>query len=225
MFSRQDMWAKIPEPGRLPLVLDPVIGNVRFEKVLIDSGSSLNILFFPAWKELEMEFSELTPYQVPFWGVMPDKPSYPLGKVSLAVELGTPQHFRVEWMDFIVADFDGAYHAIIGRPGLCKLMVVPHYRYLVLNLPTEKGILSLRSNVLTARSAETQSFAAAESKDIKHQLAKTKLVALEVQPMDLDIPGHSARRASTTTDNHEKIRLTDNDPSKTALIGTSLDPK
>jgi hypothetical protein len=28
-FSRADQWAKIPEPGRFPLFLDPDIKNVR----------------------------------------------------------------------------------------------------------------------------------------------------------------------------------------------------
>jgi hypothetical protein len=42
-FSRADQWANISEPRRFPLVLDPVIRNVRFEKVLIDSGNALDI--------------------------------------------------------------------------------------------------------------------------------------------------------------------------------------
>jgi hypothetical protein len=38
-FSRADQWANIPELGCFPLVLDPVIRNVRFEKVLIDGAA------------------------------------------------------------------------------------------------------------------------------------------------------------------------------------------
>jgi hypothetical protein len=30
--------------GKYPLVVDPVIGNVRLTKVLMDGGSSLNII-------------------------------------------------------------------------------------------------------------------------------------------------------------------------------------
>jgi hypothetical protein len=36
---------RIPNPGQYPLVVDPVIGNARFSKVLMDGGSSLNILY------------------------------------------------------------------------------------------------------------------------------------------------------------------------------------
>jgi hypothetical protein len=44
-FSREDHPNRIPNPGQHPLVVDPVIGNARFSKVLMDGGSSLNILY------------------------------------------------------------------------------------------------------------------------------------------------------------------------------------
>ena len=44
-FSRADQWADIPYPRCFPLMLDLTIHNVRFEKVLINGGSALNILF------------------------------------------------------------------------------------------------------------------------------------------------------------------------------------
>jgi hypothetical protein len=43
-FSREDHPNRIPNLGQYPLVVDPVIGNARFSKVLMDGGSSLNIL-------------------------------------------------------------------------------------------------------------------------------------------------------------------------------------
>jgi hypothetical protein len=44
-FSREDHPNRIPNPGQYSLVVDPVIGNARFLKVLMDGGSSLNILY------------------------------------------------------------------------------------------------------------------------------------------------------------------------------------
>jgi hypothetical protein len=35
----------VPNPGRYPLVVDPVIGNARLSKVLMDRGSNLNIIY------------------------------------------------------------------------------------------------------------------------------------------------------------------------------------
>jgi hypothetical protein len=50
----------------LPLVLDPVIRNVRFEKVLIDGGSALDILFCNALTELGIKPKDFEPYDAPF---------------------------------------------------------------------------------------------------------------------------------------------------------------
>jgi hypothetical protein len=44
-FSREDDPNHIPNPSQYPLVVDPVIGNACFSKVLMDGGSSLNILY------------------------------------------------------------------------------------------------------------------------------------------------------------------------------------
>jgi hypothetical protein len=56
------------DPGTrcFPLVLDAVIKNVRFEKVLIDGGSALDILFRNALTKLGLKPEDLEPYDTPF---------------------------------------------------------------------------------------------------------------------------------------------------------------
>jgi hypothetical protein len=61
-FSRADWWVAILEPGRFPLVLDPCINSVRFERVLVDSGSSINILFHSSLPALKLTEADLKPY-------------------------------------------------------------------------------------------------------------------------------------------------------------------
>jgi hypothetical protein len=78
-FSRADQWANIPELGCFPLVLDPVIRKVRFEKVLIDDSNALDILFRNALTELDIKLEELEPYNAPFWGVLSRQTCQPLG--------------------------------------------------------------------------------------------------------------------------------------------------
>jgi len=77
-----------------------------------------------------------------------------------------PDHFRTEFVNFVVADFDGSYHAILGRPSLTKFMPVPHYSYLVLKMPTEKGVLTVRGNIYTAYTYEEESFKVTEAIDL-----------------------------------------------------------
>jgi len=73
-------------------------------------------------------------------------------------------------MNFFVADFDTAYHAILGRPALAKFMAMPHYVYLVLKIPMEQGILTLRANVSTTYECEREELALAEAMDLSARM-------------------------------------------------------
>ena len=49
-------------------------------------------------------------------------------------------NFRMETLTFEIADFPGAYHAILGQPSYAKFMPVPNYIYLKLKMPSPHGI-------------------------------------------------------------------------------------
>jgi hypothetical protein len=68
-FSREDHPNRIPNPGQYPLVVDPVIGNARFSKVLMDGGSSLNILYAHTLRLLGIGLDQLRPSTTSFHGV------------------------------------------------------------------------------------------------------------------------------------------------------------
>ena len=44
-FDRDDHPDYATNPGRYPLVVDPIINNTRLTKVLMDGGNNLNIIF------------------------------------------------------------------------------------------------------------------------------------------------------------------------------------
>jgi hypothetical protein len=99
-FSREDHPNRIPNPGQYPLVVDPVIGNARFSKVLMDGGSSLNILYVHTLRLLGIGLDQLWPSTTPFHGVAPGKRVQPLGQIDLPVWFGTPDNFRKETLTF-----------------------------------------------------------------------------------------------------------------------------
>nr|XP_051230074.1 uncharacterized protein LOC127347992 [Lolium perenne] len=74
-----------------------------------------------------------------FHGIIPTRPAYPLGKISLDVVFGTPSNFRKEKLKFEVVDWESQYHAILGRPAFAKFMAVPDYAYLKLKMPGNNG--------------------------------------------------------------------------------------
>ena len=93
-FSRDDHPDYIPNPGLYPLVVDPIIGNTRFSKVLMDGGSSLNILYAHTLELMGIGLDKLRPSASPFHGVAPGKRVQPLGQIDLPVCFGAPQTSR-----------------------------------------------------------------------------------------------------------------------------------
>jgi hypothetical protein len=95
-FGQGDHPNCVPSPGRYPLVVDPVIGNARLSKVLMDGGSSLNIIYAETLGLLGIDLSTIRAGAAPFHGIVPGKRVLPLGQLdlpSLQLPKGNP-HFR-----------------------------------------------------------------------------------------------------------------------------------
>jgi hypothetical protein len=147
-FSRDDQWTSFSEPGKFPLVLDPVVVEVKLTMVLIDGGSRLNLVFVSTLKKMGLDFKDmLVPSKSPFYGIIPGNAGYPLGMVVLPVTFGTRENYRTEFIKFEVANFESSYHAILGLPALAKFMAEPHYIYLLLKMPGLSGVLTLHGDL------------------------------------------------------------------------------
>ena len=75
----------MPNPGGYALVLDPnFIGpglNVKFSRVLIDNGSSINIMYKDIMLKLGVTENMLEPSHTTFHGIVPGLSCSPIGKV------------------------------------------------------------------------------------------------------------------------------------------------
>jgi hypothetical protein len=162
-FNREDHPNRIPNPGQYPLVVDPVIGNTLFSKVLMDGGSSLNILYAHNLQLMGIGLDQLRPSMTPFHGVAPGKRVQSLGQFDLPVWFGTPANFHKETLTFEVVGFRGAYHAILGRSCYAKFIVVPDYTYLKMKIPGPKGVISVGSSIEQAFDCDVECMEHAEA--------------------------------------------------------------
>jgi hypothetical protein len=153
-----DQWTSFSEPGRFPLVLKPVVAGSKLNKVLIDGGSGLNVLFTKTLKKMKLDITHmLTESTSPFYGIVPGNAAIPLGSVVLPVTFGeTRENYCTEYIKFEVADFETSCHAILGRPAIAKFMAVPHYTYFVLEMPSPAGVLSLRGDLKISFDCNTE---------------------------------------------------------------------
>ncbi|XP_066384885.1 uncharacterized protein [Miscanthus floridulus] len=135
------------------------------------------------------------------------------------------RNYHVEHINFYAADFNTAYHAILGRPALAKFMVVPHYAYLVLKMPLPIGVLDLQANLSIAYACEIESLTLAEATDLSILMASVVTDAKTVPTDDLNIPSLDPPRASAKSKETKEVGLSLDDPSKTMKIGAHLNPK
>ena len=67
--------------------------------------------------------------------MVPGRASKLLREITLPKQFSTTSNYRIEHINFYVANFNTAYHAILGWPALAKFMAIWHYAYLVLKMP------------------------------------------------------------------------------------------
>jgi len=221
-FSREDQWTSFSEPGKFPLVLDPVIQGSKLTRVLIDGGSGLNLIFASTLRKMGLNYlTLLTPSKAPFYSIVPVNSSTPIGSVTLPVTFGT-EHIKFE-----VTDFESSYHAILGRPVLAKFMVMPHYVYLLLKMPGTTGVLSLCGDLLKSFECDKEAIVHASSirvpSSVSEIFSAAKELSLEKDSISKKPSQLSVKLAGDV--GTKTIQLQEGDDSKTTIIREGLSDK
>jgi hypothetical protein len=220
-FDQGDHPDCVPSPGRYPLVVDPVIGNARLTKVLMDGGSSLNIIYIKTLGLLGIDLSTIRAGAAPFHGIVPRKRILPLGQLDLLVYFRTPSNFQKETLTFEVVGFRGTYHAVLGRPCYAKFMAVPNYMYLKLKMSGPNGVITVGSTYRHAYECDVECVEYAEA------LAESEALIADLECFSKEVP--DAKRHAGNFEPVEAVKTVALDPSNDACkqvrIGSELDPK
>ncbi|GAV75078.1 hypothetical protein CFOL_v3_18557, partial [Cephalotus follicularis] len=115
-FSEAD-YEGVRLPHDDPVVVTLLVELFTMKRILIDSGSSADILYKHAFDQLRIPADQLKPIKTPLVGFTGEM-IHPLGSINLSVVAGTaPRQTQAE-MTFLVVDTPSPYNAIVGRPGL-----------------------------------------------------------------------------------------------------------
>jgi hypothetical protein len=95
-FDRSDHLDFVPKLGWYPLIVSPIIKDVKLNRVLIDEGSSLNILFLKTFNQMGLSKSLLHPSRTPFHGIVPGTAATPIGQITLPETFETRENFHTE---------------------------------------------------------------------------------------------------------------------------------
>jgi hypothetical protein len=86
-FDRSDHPDFVPNLGRYPLIVYPIVKDVKLNRVLIDGGISLNILFLETFDQMGLSRSLLCPSRAPFHGIIPGAATTSVNQTTLPVKL------------------------------------------------------------------------------------------------------------------------------------------
>ena len=125
-------------PHEDALVVKALIHNCMVYKILVDTGSSVNLLTLKLFDKMGLDQAALSPITTPLVG-LGGKSTTIVGSIKLEVELGEGNISKILQTEFMVVDIPFAYNAIIGRPILNETCASVCIRYLLLKIPTAKG--------------------------------------------------------------------------------------
>jgi hypothetical protein len=144
------LWVVIFYPHDDALVVTMMIGNYNIHRILVDNGSSADILFLPAFEKMKIEQKRVTPAHTPLVGFTGEK-VLQVGTISLPLTAGSAPREKTVMTNFLVVDRSSAYNAIVGRPTLNKLMAVTSTYHLKMKFPTKHGTGIVKGNQRQAR--------------------------------------------------------------------------
>ena len=151
--------ASIRHEGSATLVLDPIINGLHLAKVLMDGGSSLNLLYQDTVRKMGIDPSRIKPTTTTFKGAVPGIEAHFTGSITLEVVFGSLNNFPSEGLTFDIVPFHSSYHALLGRTAFAHFNAVPHYAYLKLKMPGPRGVITISGN--TERSLHAEEYVAA----------------------------------------------------------------
>ncbi|KAF8105148.1 hypothetical protein N665_0162s0027 [Sinapis alba] len=103
--------------------------------VLVDTGSSADILFKITLDIMEINLSEIMEIPIPLVGFSGEA-TVTLGSINLAVKAGS----ITKVIEFLVIDLPTSYNAIVGTPWLNSMQEIPSTYNMCLKFSTPHGI-------------------------------------------------------------------------------------
>jgi hypothetical protein len=111
-FSEEDARGT-HQPHDDALVVTINIAGFTTRRVMIDNGSSADILYFPTYQRMKLDKDRLRPMDAPLVGFTGDRVC-PVGIITLPITVSTYPKTVSKTIDFLVVNYPSTYNAIIG---------------------------------------------------------------------------------------------------------------
>ena len=176
------------------------IEGFNTKRILVDNGSSADIIYFPAFQQLKLDEKRLRPFGSSLVSFSGDR-VYPKGIITLTVTVGTHLRQLTRQLDFLVIDCPSSYNVIIGRPTLNRWKAATSTYCLKVKFPTDSGVGEVKGDQGLARECYQAVLAAKEN----HTWVIEEKEVNEMEAL-------------------ETVILVRDETAKTTRIGTTLSP-
>ena len=203
-FSDSDLEG-CQHPHDDPLVVRAIVANKAVHQVLVDNGSSADIIFASAFDKMGIVRENLEPVNTHLRGFSREK-VLPLGSIQLVLTLGESPFQATTTARFLIVDAPSAYNMLLGRPSLNAIKAIPSAYHMMIKFPTIHGVGMVRGDQRVAKECYTASM-------------KQKAVD-NVNVDELDMRDEVLTRPEPS----EELELVslDDDPEHLAYIGSKL---
>ena len=122
-----------------PLVVRAIVANKTVHRVLVDNGSSADIIFASAFDKMGIGREKLEPVNTHLRGFSGEK-ILPLGSIQLVLTLGEAPCQATTTARFLIVDAPSAYNMLLGRPSLNAIKAIPSAYHMMIKFPTIHGV-------------------------------------------------------------------------------------
>ncbi|GKV06905.1 hypothetical protein SLEP1_g18724 [Rubroshorea leprosula] len=188
-----------------PLVTLVIVNNCEVQRILVDTGSALDIMYYHYIKSLGLDHAFLQKYDGSIYGF--NNQSIPVeGVLKLNVAFNSGRTYVTPSVWFLVVKMPSSFNSIIERPTLIEIRAVVSQSHLYMKFPTPMGDKQVTPPTPTPTQPE---------------------VPTVQQVMGVDLPDNRPddEARATPIEEVEEVGLDHNDPTKKTQIGTKLDLK
>ncbi|GKV50967.1 hypothetical protein SLEP1_g57644, partial [Rubroshorea leprosula] len=209
-----------------PLVTSITINNCEVQRVLVDTGSAPDIMYFHCFESLGLDPALLQRYDGPIYGFN-NQPVPVEGILTMNVAFGSGRSYVTPSVRFLVVKMVSSFNVVIGQPTLTEIQAVVSQSHLCMKFPTPTGIATLRGNQEVARHCYITSVTQPQKGKTQIPEVDPKRIPDDRQVMGVEIvdnrPEDETRAA--LVEDVEEVQIDDKDPSRKTQIGTKLNPE
>ncbi|KAF5465239.1 hypothetical protein F2P56_015264 [Juglans regia] len=126
-----------------------LVTNFTTRRILVDNGSSANILYWKAFTCMGIDTAQLQPAPMPLKGFS-EEMVLPVGTITLSVSAGSAPCMASVMVEFLVVNAPLSYNAIIGKPTLNSLRAMTSTYHLKMKFSTPLGVGKIRGEQVLA---------------------------------------------------------------------------